>query len=262
VGTILDKILETKKQEIVKLKEKKPAISKPYVKRSFLSILENTEEVAIIAEFKRASPSKGDINAGLDPVEQTCAYERFGADAISVLTDTPYFKGSFNDLAAVRKAVDVPILCKDFIIDPVQIDRAYESGANMILLIAAALSEKKLKDLYNYAIAKELEVLVEVHNEEELEKAFKTGTKLIGVNNRNLKTFEVDLAVTERLAPKVKESGAFLISESGLKSRADVGRVVRSGAAGILVGETFMTGDSLEHTFKQMKIPLSGVKQS
>lgn len=262
MGTILDKILETKKQEITKLKAEKPAIGEPYVKRSFLSILEKAEEVAIIAEFKRASPSKGDINAGLDPVEQAKAYERYGADAISVLTDTPYFKGSFNDLEAVRNAVDVPILCKDFIIDPVQIDRAYASGANIILLIAAALSERRLKDLYNYAISKELEVLVEVHNEEELEKALKTGTKLIGVNNRNLKTFEVDLAVTERLASKVKQSGAFLISESGLKTREDVERVVRSGANGILVGETFMTIDRLENTLKQMKVPLLGVKQS
>lgn len=261
MGTILDKIIETKKEEITRLKAEKPAICEPYVKRSFLSILENAEEVAIIAEFKRASPSKGDINAGLDPVEQAKLYERYGADAISVLTDTPYFKGSFNDLEAVRKAVDVPILCKDFIIDPIQIDRAYASGANIILLIAAALSETRLKDLYTYASAKELEVLVEVHNEEELEKALKTGTKLIGVNNRNLKTFEVDLAVTERLAPKVKQSGAFLISESGLKTRADVERVVRSGANGILVGETFMTGDSLGNTFKQMKMPLLGVKQ-
>jgi indole-3-glycerol phosphate synthase len=262
MGTILDKILETKKQEIARLKETKPDRVEPCVKRSFLSILENAEEVAIIAEFKRASPSKGDINAGLDPVEQARAYVRFGADAISVLTDTPYFKGSFNDLAAVRKAVDVPILCKDFIIDPVQIDRAFESGANMILLIAAALTETYLRDLYNYAIAKELEVLVEVHNEEELEKALKMGTKLIGVNNRDLKTFEVDLSVTEKLAPKVKEAGAFLISESGLKTNTDVERVVRSGANGILVGETFMTAGNLENTFKRMKMPLFEVKQS
>lgn len=260
--TILDKILETKKQEITRLKAAKPDIVQHNEKRSFTSILEKSKEVAIIAEYKRASPSKGDINAGLDPVEQAKAYERFGADAISVLTDAPYFKGSFSDLEAVRKAVNVPILCKDFIIDPIQIDQAYASGANMILLIAAALSEPRLKDLYNYAIAKELEVLVEVHNEEELEKALKTGTKLIGVNNRNLKTFEVDLAVTEKLAPKVKESGAFLISESGIKTHEDVERVVRSGANGILVGESFMTGNNLENMFKQMKMPLLGVKQS
>lgn len=258
MATILDKIIAEKRIEVAMLKEQQPNFPAGQQKnRSFLEKLQKGEELAIIAEFKRASPSKGDINIGKDPQEQASSYIEYGADAISVLTDTPFFKGTIEDLAAVREAVDTPILCKDFVIDEIQIERAEAAGANLILLIAAALEEERLKELYSYAAAKGLEVLMEVHNEEELEKALKTDAKIIGVNNRDLKTFTVDLAVTERLAPKVKAAGAFLISESGIKTEEDIERVLKAGANGILVGEAFMMADNLESLLKVMKQPLN-----
>jgi indole-3-glycerol phosphate synthase len=257
LATILDAILAEKQIEVEKLKNQtftQPDLEHKH--RSFISILKNATELSIIAEFKRASPSKGDINTGLSPAEQTSAYIQYGASAVSVLTDKAFFKGSIHDLEDVRKTIDAPILNKDFIIDTTQIDLAKRAGADIILLIVAAMDESKLMSLYQYAIDKGLEVLIEVHNEAELEVALKTGGQLIGVNNRDLKTFKVDLSVTERLAPIVKKSGAFLISESGIKTLDDVKRVVEAGANGILVGETFMRADSLGQTLQQMKLPL------
>ena len=259
MATILDAIISEKKVEVEQLKRNSEQLNKvkdqPYY--SFLSVLENAKELTIIAEFKRASPSKGDINQDADPAEQTSSYIKYGADACSVLTDKRFFKGDFSDLEKVRKAIDRPILCKDFVIDPIQIDCAKNVGANIILLIVAAMDEEKLNSLYKYAKQQNLDVLMEVHNEEELEMALKTGAKIIGVNNRNLKNFEVDLSVTERLAPIVKKSGAYLISESGIKTIDDVKRIVRAGANGILVGETFMRAENIEETLKAMKLPLN-----
>jgi indole-3-glycerol phosphate synthase len=257
MSTILEKILTEKKKEVVRLKESKQVFqqtSKP--KRSFIQRLEQAEEIAIISEFKRSSPSKGIINHGIEPAVQAALYEKNGASAISVLTDGPFFKGSYADLKAVRKSVDLPLLCKDFMIDPIQIDNARENGADLILLIVAALEESQLVELFQYAQCKELEVLVEVHNREELEIALKTGAKLIGVNNRNLKTFEVSLTETEQLASLVKSSGAFLISESGIHKKEDVERVRKAGANGILVGEALMRSSSLSQAFQDFSLPL------
>jgi len=258
VATILDAILSEKRIEVDHLKMDKSILGvksshQPY---SFISILEKAEKIAIISEFKRSSPSKGEINSALDPSEQASSYVKYGASAVSVLTDSRFFKGSISDLEAVRKAINVPILCKDFIIDSVQIDVAKNAGADIILLIVAAMDEEKLVNLYQYATNNKLEVLMEVHNEEELEIALKTGAKLIGVNNRNLKTFEVDLSVTEKLAPIVKKSGAYLISESGIKTLDDVKRVVKAGANAILVGEMLMRAENLESTLQEMKLPV------
>lgn len=260
MATILDKIIAEKKYEVERLKkidlsglvEKRP-------KKSFTSILEKAKEVSIIAEFKRASPSKGDINPKLDPRVQTKIYVDCGASAVSVLTDTPFFKGTFEDLQAVRATINRPILCKDFIIDQVQIDMAERSGADIILLIAAALDDEALNHFYQYATEKGLEVLMEVHNEEEAERVLKTGNRLIGVNNRNLKTFEVDLGVTESLSSLIKNEGHFLISESGIKTVEDVARVVKAGANGILVGEAFMSHESVGDALASMKLPLGEV---
>jgi indole-3-glycerol phosphate synthase len=258
--TILDRIIEVKKTELEDLKKLKFEIEETGVKRSFIDQLIKTNELCIIAEFKRASPSKGDINPKLNPRKQAKLYAEFGADAISVLTDQTFFKGSFSDLQEVREVVDLPILCKDFMIDEVQIDIAKQSGADLILLIAAVLEENRLVDLYKYAESQNLEILVEIHNERELEKALLANARLIGINNRNLRTFEVDLAITEQLAPLVKKTGAFLISESGIKSLADVSRVNEAGASGILVGERLMTASNLKGTFKEFKLPLWAVK--
>ncbi|MFB6466912.1 indole-3-glycerol phosphate synthase TrpC [Cytobacillus sp. Hz8] len=261
MGTILDQIIEKKRGEVVRLKEldQPKSIEPTTKKRSLIDKLSKATEVSIIAEFKRSSPSKGDINPNLDPKEQVKFYIESGADAVSILTDQPFFKGSFADLMAARSVINQPILCKDFMIDPIQIDYASSSGADIILLIAAALDEEKLQGLYQYAKAKNLEVLMEVHNEAELEKVLKTGNRLIGVNNRDLKTFHIDLATTERLAKAIKDSGAYLISESGMKSKEDVERVVEAGANGILVGETFMTHPNVSQVLKEMKVSLKGV---
>lgn len=258
--TILDQIIEVKKTELEQLRGLPFINDGERKKRSFIEKINQANEMNIIAEFKRASPSKGDINPNLNPVEQAQKYAQFGADAISVLTDSSFFKGSFADLQAVREAIDLPILCKDFIIDKVQIDMAKFAGADLILLIAAALEGSKLVELYQYAQSQNLEVLVEIHDEEDLAKAKLAKAQLIGINNRNLKTFEVSLETTEILAPLVTETGAALISESGIKTVKDVSRVVAAGARGILVGETFMTSDDLKGTFGQLKLPLGAVR--
>lgn len=215
------------------------------------------DKMNIIAEIKRASPSKGNINPGVKPAKQAEEYEASGANAISVLTDKPFFKGTLDDLKEVRKAVGLPILCKDFIIDRVQIDAAKQAGANVILLIAAALEDDKLRSLYEYAYHQDLEVLLEVHNEEEMERALLLNPPVIGINNRNLKTFEVDLGTTERLLAQYgKDRDRLYISESGMKTTEDVERVRKAGAKAILVGETLMLSCNIQQTMNQLKVDL------
>jgi indole-3-glycerol phosphate synthase len=258
--TILDDIIKVKRKEIESLKENSSfrdfsIENKTY---SFIENVSKEESLAVIAEFKRASPSKGDINKDLDPVLQAKSYEQQGASAISVLTDSVFFKGSFEDLRAIRKAVALPILCKDFIIDKIQIDLAKTSGANIILLIAAALAETELATLYHYAVELGLEVLIEVHDESDLVKTSSFKPNLIGINNRNLKTFEVDLKVTERLAPLIKDTGVYVISESGIFSNTDAIRVRDAGVKGVLVGEALMRSQT---SLKELKVPLlRGIK--
>lgn len=256
--TILDRIIQQKQKEVIKLREATLAKSKNIRKRSFIEKLQNSEEIAVIAEFKRASPSKGIINNGIAPQEQAIIYENSGAKAISVLTDETFFKGSYSDLRAVRDVVDIPVLCKDFIIDTCQIDHADINGADLILLIVAALDEKLLKYLFQYAKNLDLEVLVEVHNLKELETALKTGAKLIGVNNRDLRTFSVSLEITETLASTIKASGAYLISESGIHHPEDVERVRKAGANGILVGEALMKSKDIKQALSDFRLPLVG----
>lgn len=256
MSTILDRIILEKQKEVKKLKESYSISSSENIKTySLIDHLEKANNLAVIAEFKRASPSKGDINIHLDPAKQAKLYEQNGAAAISVLTDTTFFKGSFHDLMVVREAVDIPILCKDFIIDPIQIDLAKESGANIILLIAAALTTTELANLYEYANLKNLEVLMEIHDEEELEKALKIGPNLFGINNRDLKTFEVDLGVTERLTPLIKSYGGFVISESGIFTRDDAEKVSHVGVDGILVGESLMRSQDLASHLQSLMVP-------
>ncbi|MFZ3577539.1 indole-3-glycerol phosphate synthase TrpC [Virgibacillus sp. DJP39] len=253
--TILDKIIAQKEIEVEQLKLAEFNGSNDFFKE-VKPIFSSRNYMQIIAEIKRSSPSKGAIDMAVDPVKQAKEYESLGASVISVLTDKTFFNGSMDDLRAVRGAVDLPLLCKDFMIDNVQIKQAKQAGANIILLIVAALSENKLRELYNYAKEEDLEVLCEVHNEAEMEVAIELGATLIGINNRNLKTFEVDLNVTERLASMVKDQATTLISESGIKSRIDVERTAQAGAKGILVGETLMRSDDLAATFFDLQIPL------
>jgi indole-3-glycerol phosphate synthase len=257
MGTILERIIEHKKKEIHFFRESKQHLPVANTqKRSFIQKLQTTDELAIIAEFKKASPSKGVINNTVDPAVQAHLYEEYGAAAVSVLTDQTFFQGSFADLQAVRSVVDLPILCKDFIVDELQIDLASAHGADIILLIVAALDEVRLGTLFQYAKSSGMDVLVEVHNQDELEKALKTGARIIGVNNRDLKTFHVSLEVTEKMALTVKSAGAYLISESGIHHRSDVERVRNAGANGILVGEAFMKNPNLKQAFLDLRVPL------
>lgn len=247
--TILNQIIETKKEEI---KHLTPLTLKKREPVSFKEKLTD-ETMNIIAEIKRASPSKGIINQGVDPVKQARAYEKSGVQAISVLTDATYFKGSLDDLKKVRQAVSLPLLCKDFIISKIQIDYAYDAGADIILLIAAALDDHRLTKLTQHAKDLNLEILYEVHTHEELMRVLKLNPQLIGINNRDLKTFTVDLNTTKKLADKITVSGISIISESGIKDQEDVETVAQAGASVILVGETLMKSPDLALTIKEFK---------
>lgn len=264
--TILNKILRTKRLEIARLKTShnqelvyQPSIhNKPTLKEQ----IKNSNHVSIIAEIKRASPSKGEIAKSINLIQQAKTYEKEGAVAISVLTDQAYFKGSLQDLREVSEAVEVPVLCKDFIIDRLQIDYARAAGAQIILLIVAALQDKQLYDLYNYATSKDLEVLVEVHHLKELERAIQLNAPIIGINNRNLKNFQVDLQTTNHLSKHVTDPNTIIVSESGIQSTTDVEQVTEDGARAILVGETLMRSNDLSETFQQLQIPLCNGKDN
>ncbi|MFE4239089.1 indole-3-glycerol phosphate synthase TrpC [Peribacillus butanolivorans] len=258
MDNILTKIIEQKKVEVAQLKEMglDDVEMINTVRPSLVEKLKTAKSIAVIAEIKRASPSKGDIKMNVDPIEQALSYEKGGAAAISILTDEVFFKGSIADLKNVSQAIQIPRLCKDFIIDEIQIDRAYQAGATIILLIVAALSKEHLHDLYQYAKHKGLDVLTEVHDEAELKQALELNAELIGINNRNLKTFEVDLAVTERLAKLLDPKRHIIISESGIKTKEDVKRVREAGARGILVGETLMISPNLSNTMAELQMSL------
>lgn len=195
--------------------------------------------VRIVAEVKRASPSAGAIRAGLDAVAQARAYARAGAAAISVLTDGPGFGGSLDDLAAVRAAVDVPLLRKDFVVDAYQLLEARAHGADAALLVVAALPAGGLRELVERCGELGLAALVEVHDGPEVEAALRAGARIVGVNNRDLRTFAVDLAVSERILPSLP-AGVRGVAESGVRSAADALRLRRAGAVNLLVGEALV----------------------
>ncbi|MBW3113136.1 MULTISPECIES: indole-3-glycerol phosphate synthase TrpC [Bacillaceae] len=262
MATILETIIKKKNEEVKELKQFGYTTFQYQGthNHSLYETLKSASSLQVIAEIKRASPSKGDIRTEVDPVSQAAIYAEAGACAISVLTDTPFFKGRMEDLANVRRAVSIPILCKDFIIDEIQIDRARDAGANVILLIVAALDFTRMKELYCYATNLGLEVLVEVHNEEEMIEALELGATIIGVNNRNLKTFEVDLLITESLASMVKGREVVLVSESGIRDESDSRRVKDAGAQGILVGETLMRSKDPAATLTVLQVEKGEMK--
>lgn len=260
-STILNKIIAQKHVEIARdsaitslqaLELSAKVISD---RRDFIGALRSrirAQKPAIIAEIKKASPSKGLIRADFDPVLIASQYEAAGAACLSVLTDREFFQGAIEYLQLARAACSLPVIRKDFIIDPYQIAEAKVIGADCVLLIVAALTPTQLQELAAYAKQMRLDVLVEVHDEAELDIALEAGFDLIGVNNRNLHTFETDLGVSYRLAQRLPE-GVLLVTESGIHDAQDVQDMLAKGIYGFLIGETFMRapnpGSKLQELF-------------
>ncbi len=251
---ILEKIVWHKETEVARMREAIPlqtlqqqAQNLPATKGFIKALRQQAEKQApaIITEVKKASPSKGVIRADFDPVEIARSYEDGGATCLSVLTDSEFFQGSFDYLAQIRGAVDLPLLCKEFIIYPYQIYQARLAGADAILLIAAILSDKDLTYFVKIAKVLGLDALVETHTAEEFERVLKvSGVELIGINNRNLEDFSVSLGTTEQImaayGEQLEPQNLLVVSESGLHTAADVKTVVSAGAKAILVGESLV----------------------
>jgi indole-3-glycerol phosphate synthase len=218
------------------------ALARREKRRPFLSALQRADGGAIIAEIKRASPSAGLIARSFDPVEIARTYDAAGSDAISILTERDHFLGELEYLDAVRATTSRPLLRKDFMWTRYQIAQSAAYGADCALLIVAGLDDETLRECMDEADAYDLDVLVEVHDEPELRRAIAAGATLLGINNRNLRTLETDLAVSEHLLPKVPP-GTFAISESGMRDAGDVARLRAAGARGFLIGEALMQCD-------------------
>ena len=261
---ILEKIVWEKDREIETARQRMPLaqlkarVAELPAPRDFLGVLRAAPVMpAVIAEVKKASPSKGVIREDFDPVAIACAYAAGGASCLSVLTDKTFFQGGFDVLIDVREAVDLPLLCKDFILSPHQLYQARAAGADAALLIAAILSDQDLAYLRKVAKTLDLTVLVEVHDESELERVLTIGDfPLIGINNRDLTSFETDLATTERLmerfGERLRQQGSLLVSESGLFARSDLDRVQQAGAGAVLVGEALMRQPDVEAGLRQL----------
>jgi indole-3-glycerol phosphate synthase len=243
MSTILDQIVAAKRAEVERLKRRLPERSlrerlerAPQV-RNFFTPLAAPGPIKLIAEVKKASPSAGVIRADFDAVAIAKTYESHGATCISVLTDEPYFQGRLEYLAQIRAAVELPVLRKDFIIDTYQLIEARVAGADAVLLIAECLDDCNLRKLFNEACDLGMIPLVELYDEENLQRVFDAGATLIGINNRNLRTFQVDLERTIRLRQRVADE-CVLVGESGIKTRADVERLEAAGVDAMLVGES------------------------
>ncbi len=255
----LTEILDRKRASIQPLRPQRDALRATALRRnhfrSFFNALhgDGGQTLALIAEIKRASPSAGLIASDFDPAAIATRYEDAGANAISVLTDEPFFQGHLDHLVAVRAAVDLPILRKDFVLDEVQIYEAAAVGADAILLIVAALTQDELVRLLDVATLCQLDALVEVHTLEELDRALDTDARIVGINNRDLTTFKVDLATTETLSEQVPP-GVLLVSESGIRTADDSRRLRACGAEAILVGEALMRSDDVARQAAALKL--------
>lgn len=258
---ILDQIVAHKKKEVVRLKETVPlsalkermgAVEAP---RGFGQALAKSSDVALIGEIKKASPSAGLIRNNVNAAEIGKIYEGFGAAAISVLTDEQFFSGNLATIKEVKQAVSIPVLRKDFIIDPYQIYEARAFGADAVLLIVAILSDDELRALLFLCRKLGVEALVEVHTQAELDRALEAGTDIIGINNRDLTTFTVDLSTTVRLVAGMPED-SLCVSESGIKTRDDVKRLREAGVDAMLVGTALMEAHDIGAKIKELLKPV------
>ena len=258
--TILDKILAVKRQEVAalapRLAELRAACRAAPPPRGLAAVLRKTSgtgSVRIIAEVKHRSPSAGVICDPFVPAEIARAYEQGGADAISCLTDRDFFGGFIDHLREVRAAVSLPVLRKDFLVAPVQVYEARAAGADAVLLIAEALEQAAMTDLATLAADLGMDVLAEAHSRAAVEKAIACGATLVGVNNRDLATFAVSLGTTERLARRVRDAGRVLVAESGIKTAADVSRLLAAGCDAILVGEGLLRSGNVGAKLAEFK---------
>lgn len=258
----LNPILAYKREEVVALKanhsfsDLSAQATEQSEPRGFAAALQRAVDDGkngLICELKRKSPSAGEIHVGADPIDIAKEYQSGGAACLSVLTDKPSFGGSLEDLRLIKKTVDIPILRKDFMIDPIQIVEARANGADAILIIMAAVDDVCAKDLSATAYDLNMDALIEVHNEEELDRALKLSIGLLGINNRDLTEMKTNLSVTERLSKLVPDNIAF-VSESGVKTEDDISRLKKSGAHRFLIGESLMLANERKQMVSQLKL--------
>jgi indole-3-glycerol phosphate synthase len=256
---ILDKIVAEKRQEAIRLRPQAARIEQTVTARAdfrdFAGALRRADGVSLIAEIKKASPSAGVIKKDFDAVNIASEYEAAGASALSVLTDKKFFQGRVEHLQIIRDAVRLPLLRKDFMIDELQIYESVARGADAILLIVAILDDARLKAFRELAEELRLSALVEVHDDRELDRALSSGASIIGINNRDLRDFSVNLATTEKLAAKVHRgmrTDRTLVAESGINIRDDVERVAKAGVNAILVGESLMRSRDIAGKVKEL----------
>ena len=255
--TYLDELLTLRRAAVERRKRERPLAEMQRValardeRRDFAAALRSGSP-AIVAEFKRASPSAGAINTQAHPAAVAAAYERGGAAALSVLTEPDRFRGSFDDLGSARAATSLPVLCKDFVVDAYQVWEAAALGADAVLLIAAALDDDQVRALLELAANLRLTPLVEVHDAGEIERAVRAGARTIGINNRDLRSFAVDTSTALRLRPSIAD-GTTVVAESGYKTAADVAACARAGIHAVLVGESLMRDGDPERALARLR---------
>jgi len=252
----LEEILEHKRRQVEKAEERLPKdeiekIVTVTKKKDFKGAISKAKDINLIAELKKASPSHGVLRHEYDPKEIAKIYAENGAAAISVLTEEKYFRGNLVHLNIAREAGGLPVLRKDFIISEYQVYESALANADAILLIASILDKGMLRGLYNEAKSLGMDVMVEVHNQRDLEKTLGTAAEIIGINNRDLTTFEIDLNTTLELAPKIPQD-KIIVSESGIKDFEDVKRIKERGVKAVLVGEAFMQSDDIAAEIKRI----------
>ena len=253
---MLNRIIAEKREEVAQRKRSLPLstlkerMAQCQAPLDFVAAISG-DSTRLIAEVKRASPSRGILCPDFDPMALAKTYAQAGAAAISVLTEVNYFEGGLDHLVAIRKEVRLPLLRKDFIFDPYQVYESRAYGADALLLIVAILSQEQLEELLSLSRNLGLRCLVEVHNESEVERALSSGAEIIGVNNRDLNTFKVDINTTHRLRPLIPQ-GRIVVSESGINSRGDVEKLKEWGVRAVLVGEALVTADDVPTKMKEL----------